>query len=880
MTSRARLSLSILLVLVGSNATVVRNPSLFAAAVQLPSASASQFVVVFNGSAAPRATEAATLRSYGITQGVLLQSLPIAGVLATEAQVAALAAHPSVRSVTPNRAIAFENEGATAATGVDRARADERFVKRNGGYTIAGRGVTIVTNDSGTDGAHPDLREHIVQNVAGQLNLADVITGAPVTYQEGVSNTDAGGGHGTHVGGIAVGTGAASNGRFEGVAPQANLVGFGSGAAALLLNVLGGFDYALTNRDRYGIRVVNNSWGDTGDVCTDFNPDDPINVATKALTDAGVVVVFSAGNSGPGECTITGNFKKAPWVITVANASKSRVLSNSSSRGSRTRPGDRPTVTAPGSFIVSARAVGSTTPALSPASTVNDALGIPPENLLHYTTLSGTSMAAPHVAGIVAMMLDANPALTPAQVKAIIEETADMMAGYEPWQVGAGFVNAYDAVAASFDGRLRTDKCTNQKHCPARVVVSIIDSAINPYHAFFNAGGEIYSAQAPSSVTPELLAAFGIDEAHIITLTRTGNFAADYAADKAIWDNIRPRELYWFRGTNILAISFDPGTRPILPDASGDTHGVGTSAAMLRANPEAILLFVEGITQDAESYAFTHPQVDIISNSYGWPGSLPLPWWDNLWHLEDSYVGVVEKGKLHFGAADNTPAIQFPDASAGPWWSIGVAGYQEGTTEGDQILSGSFPDFVGDFTQTLPYCFDCESGMRTVSGTSFATPRSAGTMSRILLEARRSIGHVGGIRSVDGTPYIAVGNGHALTNWQLRRALEEAAHYPSLADYEPVVGTGNDSRSLPVFDPAPWLTVAWGAITPDPSRGVVEQTLAHLGIRGTATRHKDALACEYMRPQITVRHAYWDRVIFAGSESGGTVRDPYIYCWP
>ncbi len=76
--------------------------------------------------------------------------------------------------------------------------------------------------------------------------------------------------------------------------------------------MLTGFDYALTNQQRYDVRVVTNSWGSSGDSCTDVDPTDPINVATKDLYDRNVVVVFSAGNSGPEECTISGNYKKAP----------------------------------------------------------------------------------------------------------------------------------------------------------------------------------------------------------------------------------------------------------------------------------------------------------------------------------------------------------------------------------------------------------------------------------------------------------------------------------------------------------------------------------------------------------------------------------------
>lgn len=836
-----------------------------------------QVIVTFHGSGAPSGAHVTVLNEVGIARGVLLQALPMAGVIATSDQVAELAGRPEVRSVWLNRPLKYELDGATAATGVDRVRQDAGLTQRNGGVPVTGLGVAIMINDSGVDATHPDL-SHVTENVLGHLNLKDVASLLPATYVEGVPNTDIGGGHGTHVLSIAGGTGAASGGVQEGVAPGADLVGFGSGAALAILNVLGGFDYALQNRERLGIRVLNNSWGDTADT-GDFNPDDPINVATKALNDQGVVIVFSAGNAGPNPGTISGNYKKAPWVICVASANDQRVLANSSSRGVKDKTvvvtgsdgtvyvsEDRPTVTAPGVSILAARASGGT---FTPSTTF----------FPWYTSLSGTSMAAPHVAGIVALLLDANPSLTPAQIKAILEDTADLMPGYEAWEVGAGFVNAFDAVTAAFDAvaPVRTKKCNNRKKCVdgvvPRVTVAVIDSAMNPYHEFFNAGGGPYTERPPSSVTPEVLAAFGIDESHVVHLTRTGDFAADYAADKAaIWDRIQPGELYWFAGTNVIAVSFDPGTRPILPDDAADTHGVGTTSAVLRANPEAIVLFVEGITAAAETFTMNHPEVDIVTTSYGPIGSIPLPE-----HLTSSYTGVVRNGKLHFGAADNSPSTAMQDATAGPWWSIGVAGFEEGSSEGRQVLSGSFPDFVGDFYQEMPYCHDCESGLEWNAGTSFATPRSAGTMSKILLEVRRALGHAGGIRDVGGTPVMAQGATRTVTNWELRRALEEAAYYPSVFDYDPVQGVTD--QSVPVLDPTPWTQVGWGAITPDPEHRVVEEALAHLGLRGAPTRFKDYGACQFQTTIIQSRHAYWDNLIVT-SESWMQGYDPYVYCGP
>jgi serine protease AprX len=416
-------------------------------------------VVTFTHDGAPTAADVAALRGAGITRGITFQTLPIAGVLATAEQVDALAASPAVASIYFNRALTYENDEATALTGVDRVRNDAGFTQRNGGFPISGRDAGILVNDSGIDGLHKDLDfgPHVVQNVEAAANphaFADIL---PIVYVENVENTDATGGHGTHVAGIAGGTGALSNGRYEGVAPGAPLVGYGSGAALFILDALGGFDYAIANQAQYDIRVITNSWGDTGDKCTPVNPDDPITRATKNAYNRGIVVVFSAGNSGPAECSITGNYKKAPWVIAVAAGDKQRNLANFSSRGTPGGGGtvtidgktwrweDRPTLTAPGVLIVSTRTISP----IGVIGTDDDLARIPPQYLPYYTTLSGTSMAAPHVAGVVALMLDANPALAPLQVKSILQKTATPMPN-AVWEAGAGYVDAYGAVSRAF----------------------------------------------------------------------------------------------------------------------------------------------------------------------------------------------------------------------------------------------------------------------------------------------------------------------------------------------------------------------------------------------------------------------------------------------
>src|SRR5690606_5986004 len=99
-------------------------------------------------------------------------------------------------------------------------------------------------------------------------------------------------GHGTHCAGSVGGNGARSGGMYEGAAPGAHLIGYGSGGALFILDAIGGYDYALTHQYEYSIRVISNSWGTSGT----FDPNNPVYVASKKAYDSGIVSLFAAGN--------------------------------------------------------------------------------------------------------------------------------------------------------------------------------------------------------------------------------------------------------------------------------------------------------------------------------------------------------------------------------------------------------------------------------------------------------------------------------------------------------------------------------------------------------------------------------------------------------
>ena len=381
--------------------------------------------------------------------GSRYDALPMAVAALTPAQVLEVASWPETRSLWEDTANAFILDESVALIGADRVAAGEKL---RSPYTGLGIGVAVI--DTGADSSHPDMAGVVTYNVAGDPLEKDgvvIVPGPTVdTY-----------GHGTHVSSTIAGSGAASGGRYVGVAPGATVHSFKTDAGAVLLNswALRVFDWILTHPEA-GIRVSSNSWG-SGDG-TDYEPDNPVNVATRALYDAGVTVVFAASNSG-GPNTLN-QYATSPWVVSVAASDKQLNLADFSSRGRIDDNWDRahaqatntgiyrPTLTAPGVDINAAKSAQATLMAT----------GTDPENPF-YTYASGTSMATPHVAGAVALMLDAREALTPAHVIAILEGTADSMPAYEIFEVGTGHLDAHEAVRAAEKGKVRFPPSTGGK---------------------------------------------------------------------------------------------------------------------------------------------------------------------------------------------------------------------------------------------------------------------------------------------------------------------------------------------------------------------------------------------------------------------------------
>lgn len=364
--------------------------------------------------------------------------------------IPALSNHPLVAHVSIDRAVVGTMERTSATIGASA-------VRDTLGYDGTGVGVAII--DSGVTPWHDDL----ASGDGGQrvVRFRDFVRNRPSPYDDY--------GHGTHVAGVIAGNGFDSGGARTGIAPRAHLMILkvlderGNGRIS---DVIAAFDYILNNSAGLNIRIVNLSVATR--VYQSYNTD-PLTLAAKRLVDAGIVVVAAAGNLGRtadgldayAGITAPGN---APWVLTVgaSNHMGSPVRSDDqmaafSSRGPTALDyGAKPDLVAPGVGIESLSAQDSTFyRTLSPyllSGTVST-------GYLPYLSLTGTSMASPVVTGAIALMLQANPALTPNGVKAILQYTAEVYQGFDPLTQGAGFLNAEGAVQLA--RTLTTSTATN-----------------------------------------------------------------------------------------------------------------------------------------------------------------------------------------------------------------------------------------------------------------------------------------------------------------------------------------------------------------------------------------------------------------------------------
>lgn len=372
--------------------------------------------------------------------GATRRQLPIINAHVADmpnAALAGLANDPAIGAINLDRLVVGSMERTGGTIGATT-------VRQQLGYDGSGVGVAVI--DSGITSWHDDLTDNGgAQRVDA---FVDFVNGRETPYDDY--------GHGTHVAGIIAGNGADSDGRRSGIAPNARLIVLkvlDAAGRGRISDVIAALDYVVTNAAVLNIRVVNLSIA-TG-VYESYRTD-PLTRAAQRAVEAGIVVVAAAGNYGRdaqgrmmyGGVTAPGN---SPSVLTVGASSHMGTVDRSddtmaafSSRGpTAIDVRAKPDLVAPGVGIESLSDPNSTFYTTQSAYLLD---GTVQTSYRPYLSQSGTSMAAPVAAGTVALMLQANPSLTPNEVKAILQYTAQIYPGYDPLTEGAGFLNAAGAV--------------------------------------------------------------------------------------------------------------------------------------------------------------------------------------------------------------------------------------------------------------------------------------------------------------------------------------------------------------------------------------------------------------------------------------------------
>jgi serine protease AprX len=299
---------------------------------------------------------------------------------------------------------------------------------------LNGSGVTVAVVDSGLTTRNNDFNSENRSRIIANAGFGNQVNNPLDLY-----------GHGTHVAGIIGGNGAASNGLYKGVAPEANLVNLkvsDKDGMTYESSLIDSLQWVYENKDVYNIRVVNLSMNST--VAQSYHTS-PLDAAVEILWFNGIVVVVSAGNNGTGNGPVT-IYPPAndPFVITVGATEDKGTgdltddnLAVFSAYGATDDGFAKPDLVAPGRNVVA--------PLSEKASTVYTA------HPLHrvgdnYFRMSGTSMSAPVVSGAVALLLQNEPNLTPDQVKYRLMGTANQSWNYNNTQSGAGYLDIQAAV--------------------------------------------------------------------------------------------------------------------------------------------------------------------------------------------------------------------------------------------------------------------------------------------------------------------------------------------------------------------------------------------------------------------------------------------------
>lgn len=389
---------------------------------------------------AVRAAQAA-----GMTVGHRFERVDVVTAEGDADAIRRVAQDPTVSYVEADRQLELQTDTSHVAT---RGAYLVEEVTDAQGRLLDGRGVSVAVVDTGVDGTHPafltaDGSSKVVRNVKMCPWYYPTGGACAVEVPGNDSDTPSAGGHGTHVAGTVGGVPdvAAGGEEVRGAAPGATIIAVSAGAAVFVQDAAQGFEWVLEHHaDPCAgmadppeacppIRVVNASFTPGGG---SYDPDALVVRLTDALIEEGVTVVFAAGNGGGdgGDAQVNRYSRNpTPGVLSVANysdrerGSHEGTIHPSSSRGETGRPETYPDLSAPGTYTLQACRY------TLPVCRSHGDLRYP-----SYGIISGTSMAAPHVAGIVAQLLQLDPSLTPAQVEHLLEDTAHRFSFGAPYE--------------------------------------------------------------------------------------------------------------------------------------------------------------------------------------------------------------------------------------------------------------------------------------------------------------------------------------------------------------------------------------------------------------------------------------------------------------
>lgn len=429
-------------------------------AEQLASATGTLPVFVH---AADIGTAQAAAADAGLTVLTTWDKVGVAVARGTAAQIDAVRAEPGVTYVEGDGPLDLFLSTSHDATGGELARTNLRDAQNR---PLDGRGVSIAVIDSGIDGTHPFFRNADGSSAVAlnQKNICGPLTDLLGTFPlpndscfldlTAINDTDtlSAGGHGTHVAGIAAGRVTTLSGgtQVAGAAPGATLIGLSVGVGLNIFGANSALNWVLDHHQNPcagcpPIKVTNNSYGPAGG--GPFNPNSATALLQQALAAEGVVTVWAAGNDGPdNSATNPPGQDPTPGILMAASyddlgtGTRDGVVSSFSSRGLAGDPSTYPDVSAPGSNITSACRL------YLPIC----ATGLDPQNgpgLLNigtFNTIGGTSMAAPHVAGIVAQLFQAAPNATPADIEHAIKSTAYKFADGAAYEVSGPYTTSVD----------------------------------------------------------------------------------------------------------------------------------------------------------------------------------------------------------------------------------------------------------------------------------------------------------------------------------------------------------------------------------------------------------------------------------------------------